>query len=57
MNILILTGKFGMGHFSAAETLGLEIQKLFSNASVTVVDLVEYSIPVSDVIWESDYER
>ena len=53
MNILILTGKFGMGHFSAAETLGLEIQKLFSNASVTVVDLVEYSIPVSDVYYRS----
>ena len=42
MNILILTGKFGMGHYSAAKTLGLEIQKLFSSANVTIVDLVEY---------------
>lgn len=53
MNILILTGKFGMGHYSAAKTLGLEIQKLFSNANVTVVDLVEYSLPMSDVYYRS----
>ena len=53
MNILILTGKFGMGHYSAAKTLGLEIQKLFSSANVTIVDLVEYSVPMSDVYYRS----
>lgn len=40
------------GFFSRGDA-GLEIQKLFSNASVTVVDLVEYSIPVSDVYYRS----
>lgn len=45
MNILILTGRFGMGHFSVAQTIATDIKHHFPNADITVQDFFEYSIP------------
>lgn len=45
MNVLILTGHFGQGHFSAAQTLGDEIRRSFSDVNITLRDIFEYTIP------------
>lgn len=45
MNILILTGKFGMGHLSAATSLRQELLANFSQANVEVLDFFEYAMP------------
>ena len=38
MNILILTGKFGMGHWSASQSLRLQLLNAFPAANVNVQD-------------------
>lgn len=45
MNILILTGRFGMGHCSAAEALRQEILLKEPEAKVDVVDIIDYMLP------------
>lgn len=45
MKILIMTGKFGMGHFSAANSLAEQVQKVNPQADVAVRDLFEYAMP------------
>ena len=45
MNILILTGKFGMGHQSAALALEEHICSAFPQSQVRVADLVEETFP------------
>ncbi len=45
MNILILTGKFGMGHFSAAKAIEEKILSEHPDFNVTVIDLLEYMFP------------
>ena len=45
MNILILSGKFGMGHNSAAQALKKEFEKIDSENKVDIVDLLEYLHP------------
>lgn len=44
MNVLILTGRFGMGHYSVASSLAEDIRKSFDNVSIKVRDLFEYSL-------------
>lgn len=52
MNILILTGRFGMGHCSAAEALRQEILLKEPEAKVDVVDIIDYMLPAySNVIY------
>lgn len=46
MNILILTGKFGMGHYSASDSLRQQIQSSYPNATIITKDIFEYSVPV-----------
>ena len=41
MKILILTGKFGMGHFSAAKTIKAQLEDQLG-AEVMIVDLMQY---------------
>ena len=41
MNILILTGKFGMGHWSASESLRQQLLRAFPQMGAEVVDLVD----------------
>lgn len=45
MNVLILTGKFGMGHFSAANNIAEKIQNNMSGVNVYVKDLFKQTFP------------
>lgn len=45
MNILILSGKFGMGHWIAAESLQQQLLRGFPEAAVEVVDFPAYAMP------------
>ena len=38
MKILILTGKFGMGHYSASQSLRLQLLGAFPGSQVEVVE-------------------
>ena len=54
MNILILTGKFGMGHFSASQSLAQQLRGAFPGAEVGVEDLVAYTMPgLSEAMYKS----
>ena len=45
MNVLILTGKFGMGHYSVSDALKDEILSKDLDAYVKVIDIIEYLFP------------
>ncbi|MCR4962557.1 MAG: UDP-diphospho-muramoylpentapeptide beta-N-acetylglucosaminyltransferase [Firmicutes bacterium] len=45
MKILILTGKFGMGHYSAALTLAEQIKAFDPHIEITVKDIYEIAYP------------
>ncbi len=45
MNILILSGKFGMGHLSAAAAIKSQMEARFPGAHVKICDIVEYLMP------------
>ncbi|WP_130861299.1 MGDG synthase family glycosyltransferase [Bacilliculturomica massiliensis] len=45
MKVLILTGRFGMGHVSVARSLEEQILSEYGDVSVEVVDLMEYTAP------------
>lgn len=47
MNILILTGRFGMGHIKCAEALKELMLRDSTDARVDIVDLIEYLYPHS----------
>lgn len=51
MKILILTGKFGMGHWSAAQALRAQLLSAFPQAGVEVEDLVAYAMPNASEAW------
>lgn len=52
MNILILTGRFGMGHCSAAEALKQQILLKAPDVKIDIVDIVDYMLPnFSDIIY------
>ena len=54
MKILILTGKFGMGHYSASQSLRLQLLGAFPGSQVEVVDLPAYAIPdASETIYKA----
>ena len=54
MKILILTGKFGMGHYSVSEAIGQEISSRDSNIEVSIVDILDYLMPTaSKIIYKS----
>lgn len=48
MNILILTGKFNMGHWSVAQSLKQELRSAYPDGIVEVEDLVTYAVPGMD---------
>ena len=50
MKILILTGKFGMGHYSVSEAIGQEISRRDSNIEVSIVDILDYLMPTASKI-------
>lgn len=45
MNILILTGKFGMGHWNASQSLRQQLLRSFPDAMAEVVDFPAYAMP------------
>lgn len=45
MKILMLTAKFGMGHYSAAHSLSQRIQKRFPRAEIEIRDFFTYAMP------------
>ncbi len=47
MRVLILTGKFGMGHYSAANSLSEEIRNQFEDADVFVEDIFVHAFKKS----------
>lgn len=54
MNVLILTGKFGMGHYSVALTLSKQITKAFPTANIQIEDIFEYAVPnCSETIYKA----
>ena len=53
MRILILTGKFGMGHWSASLSLRQQLLRAFPGAEAEVVDLVAEAMPsASDAMYK-----
>lgn len=56
MNILILTGRFGMGHISAAKAIEEDIRSTSIDVRVTTVDFMEYLFPqLSTAIYSGFY--
>ncbi|WP_206459945.1 MGDG synthase family glycosyltransferase [Anaerovorax sp. IOR16] len=45
MNVLILTGKFGMGHIAVAQALKEEIMEKYPTANIACSDIFEYTMP------------
>lgn len=45
MNILILTGRFGMGHIKAAEAIKEQIVTENPSCNVEIIDFIEYMFP------------
>ena len=45
MRILIVTGKFGMGHWSASQSLRQQLLRAFPGGTVEVVDLMAEAMP------------
>ena len=53
MNILILSGRFGMGHNSAAKAIAEELVRIDNDIKVNTVDLIEYLHPnVSEYVYK-----
>ncbi|MTS90499.1 UDP-diphospho-muramoylpentapeptide beta-N-acetylglucosaminyltransferase [Pseudoflavonifractor sp. BIOML-A4] len=51
MNILILTGKFGMGHWSASQSLRQQFLREDPDAEAEVLDLIDYAMPSASDAW------
>lgn len=54
MKILILTGRFGLGHYSVSEAIKQEINNTNSNIEVEIIDILDYLMPkASELIYKS----
>ena len=54
MNVLILTGKFGMGHWSASQSLQQQIEEAYPHANVNIVDFLDFAMPhLADTVYHS----
>lgn len=45
MKIIILTGRFGMGHLAAAQAIQQQIENSDLNAEIEIIDLIKYAAP------------
>lgn len=53
MKILILTGKFGLGHWSASQSLRQQLMHDLPDAEVRVEDMLSYALPkLSEVMYK-----
>lgn len=50
MNVLILSGRFGLGHYSAASAIKQELYDNNPNINFFMVDILEYLLPKTNVI-------
>lgn len=46
MNVIILTGRFGMGHYSAAAAIKQEIERERNDVNVEIIDIIEFLMPL-----------
>lgn len=54
MNILVLTCKLGMGHYSAASTLVEDLKKEFPDSNICLKDLIDETLPkLSDTVYDT----
>lgn len=54
MKVLILTGKFGMGHYSVSSSLSQQITSRFPYAIIETKDIFNYTVPkYSDTIYKA----
>lgn len=54
MKFLILTGRFGMGHVSAAQCIQQDIHDNIPGASAEIIDIINYALPhLSNKIYQS----
>ena len=54
MKVLILTGRFGMGHYSASHSIEEQLTSNIDHSEVTIVDLFDYILPhLSKLIYQS----
>ena len=51
MKVLILTGKFGMGHWSASQSLAQQFQDEEPGTEVRVLDFIDYAVPSASEAW------
>lgn len=52
MNIIILTGRFGMGHYSAATAIKQEIEEKRTDVNVEIIDVIEFLMPsIMDIVY------
>ena len=51
MKVLILTGKFGMGHWSASQSLAQQFQDEEPGTEVKVLDFIDYAVPSASEAW------
>ena len=54
MKLLFLTGKFGMGHYSAAFSLAERVSRVNPEADIVIRDIFEYAMPYySDKVYHA----
>lgn len=54
MKVLILTAKFGMGHYSASSSIEEQLKNTIKDSEVTIIDLFDYTTPhLSKLIYQS----
>lgn len=54
MNILILTGRFGMGHWAASQSLRQQLLQGFPDAKIVIEDFPAYALPnASEILYKA----
>lgn len=54
MNILILTGRFGMGHWAASQSLRQQLLQGFPDAEIVIEDFPAYALPnASEILYKA----
>lgn len=56
MEILILTAKFGMGHYSASHSLKQQIQDKIPGTTVSIIDFFDYTAPKASTIMYKSFD-
>ncbi|TDP58088.1 MGDG synthase family glycosyltransferase [Aminicella lysinilytica] len=57
MNIMILTARFGMGHYKVAEAIKEDIEKNDSDIKATIVDFMSFLLPKTSKLIYTCYDQ